>query len=161
MKRVLFLIFFLHVAIFAQKLEISDFQTDVYSKSGKVALKKVNLSMIVIGRYVEDESYKIIDALNVVIGSYFAEDLFTSKGKESLKKGLISYTSKKYSIDIDDVYIQKFYMVKFPKVDKIVEALRKEGCCGVGYEPPNRHLKSVPNRLPNLQNKDDDTIIID
>ncbi len=161
MKKLIFLTLFLHVSIFAQRLEILDFQTDVYSKSAQNSLKKVSLSMVIIGRYVEDESFKIVDALNVVIGSYFAEDLFTSKGKVSLKKGLINYTSKKYAVDIDDIYIQKFYIVNNPKVEQIVKALKKEGFCDFGFEKPYKNLKIPPKSLPKFNEKDDDTIIID
>ena len=42
---------------------------------------KIIIDLMIEGRYVEEESFKVVDALNVVIGSFFAEDLLTSKGK--------------------------------------------------------------------------------
>lgn len=115
--------------VFAQELEIQDFETDLYSKKGDAFSRKISLSLLVTGRDVEEFGYKVIDALNVVIGSFFAEDLLTSKGKEAFKKGFIKYASSKYSVEIDEIYIQKLFIIEAPKTDEIVEALRREGCC--------------------------------
>ncbi|NPA74301.1 MAG: hypothetical protein GXO12_06265 [Epsilonproteobacteria bacterium] len=114
--------------MFAQMISIDDFKTDIFSRVDKNP-KEVSLSVIIEGRYVEDESYKITDALNVVIGSFYVEDLLTSKGKEALKKLLIDYTAKKYGIDIDEVYIQKLMIDQNPSTNDIISALKKEGCC--------------------------------
>lgn len=128
--RILLIVFTAFTIMFAQELEIQEFETDLYSKKGGTSFsKKISLNLILTGRDVEDFSYKVIDALNVVIGSFFAEDLLTSKGKEAFKKGLIKYASSKYSVEIDEIYIQKLFIVEAPKTDEIVEALRREGCC--------------------------------
>lgn len=160
MKKIVILMVLICVNLVAQKLEISDFQTDVYSKSTNASLKKISVSMLIIGRYVDDESYKVIDALNVVIGSFFAEDLFTSRGKEGLKKGLINYTSKKYGLEIDDIYIKKFFIVDFPKTQEIIDAMKKEGFFQMNYNKP-KEIKNVPNSLPKFDEKDDDIIIVE
>lgn len=127
MKKLLFL-FIITLSLQAQTLHIDHFTTDIFSSSSK-ELKKIDISLIVEGRYVEDESYKIIDALNVVIGSFYIESLATSQGKENLKKLLKEYSAKKHSVDIDEVYITNFELVDKPSVNEIIKALKKEGCC--------------------------------
>jgi hypothetical protein len=127
MKKIL-LFMVLPILLFAQTLDVNNFTTDIFSKIDK-APKEVNLSLVIEGRYVKDENYKIIDAINVVIGSFYVENLITSQGKESFKKLLIEYAAKKYSVDIDDIYIQKFKILQSPSTDEIVKALKKEGCC--------------------------------
>lgn len=120
------------VCLSAQKLEINELEVDVYSTKSKQFSKKVSLNMILTDRDVEEFSYKVIDAINVIIGSFSVEDLLTSKGKEAFKKALIRYSSKTYSVEIDNIYIQKMYVATNPKVQDIVNALRQEGCCNMG-----------------------------
>ena len=120
------LIFLLVCFLNADMLNVDDFSAEVFSKSANRPVS-INLSAIFEGRYVEEVSYKIVDALNVVIGSFYWEDLLTSAGKLKLKETLKSYILKKYSIDIDNIYIQKLYAT--PDIKKIVEALKKEGMC--------------------------------
>lgn len=160
MKRYIFIFFLICINLFSQKLEIEEFQTDVYSKNSNVALQKISISMIIIGRYVDDESYKVVDALNVVVGSFFAEDLFTSSGKEGLKKGLISYTSKKHGVEIDDIYIKKFYILNSSKTEEIINAMKKEGCCQMSYKK-EEIIKNVPKSLSKFNEDDDDIIIVE
>jgi len=125
-RKMTFSLLFLSISLFAQMLSIDDFSSVVFSR---VSNKPVNISLnlMIDGRYVEDESYKIIDALNIVIGSFYWEDLITSRGKENFKKALKTYTTKKYSIDIDDVYIQR--IKSQPNTQEIIDALKKEGMC--------------------------------
>lgn len=91
------------VVAMAGSIEISNFETDLYSKSN--GLKKINLSIKVIGDNVASEKDFIQDSLNMVISSYYYEDLFTELGKENLKKTIIKYAGKKYSVNIDDILI--------------------------------------------------------
>jgi len=134
MKKILLLII-LPVFIFAQTLDVNNFTTDIFSKIDK-APKEVKMSLIIVGSYVQDENYKIIDALNVVIGSFYVENLITSKGKEDFKKLLIKYAAKKYSVDIDNIYIQKFEISQNPSTDDIINALRESGCCKNNFQHP-------------------------
>ena len=130
MKKIIALIFCL-ITLQAQTLHINNFRTDIFSSTSKL-LKKVDLTLIVEGRYVEDESFKIIDALNVVIGSFYVENLATSQGKESLKKFLKEYSAKKYSVDIDEVYILSFKTDENRSpftIDELIKRLKDEGCC--------------------------------
>ncbi len=124
MKKIFILIF--AVILNADMLNIDDFSAEVFSKATNRPVS-INLSAIFEGRYVEEESYKIVDALNVVIGSFFWEDLLTSAGKLKFKETLKSYILKKYGLDIDNIYIQKLYAT--PDIKKIVEALKREGMC--------------------------------
>ncbi|MBL0686652.1 MAG: hypothetical protein JJV95_05820 [Sulfurospirillum sp.] len=105
---------------------MNEFEVNLFSKLSK-ELILIETSMIFKGSDVEINNFKIIDALNVVIGSFYAEDLLTSKGKEGLKEAIIGYTSNKYNIDIDHIYIQKLYIVKNVTSKTIIDALRAEG----------------------------------
>jgi hypothetical protein len=107
-------------------LRIDDFEVTLFSKINK-SQQNIELSMVIEGRDVEVYDFKIIDALNVVIGSFYAEDLMMSKGKEALKQALINYALKKYSIDIDNVYIQKLSMLDNVGAKEIINELEKQG----------------------------------
>ena len=111
-----------------ETLYVSEFEVSIFSKLSSEPVQ-VETSLIFEGRDVEVYDFKIIDALNVVIGSFYAENLLTSKGKESLKQAIINYTSDKYGVDIDHVYIQKLNIKKEPSTYDIIEAMKKEGCC--------------------------------
>jgi hypothetical protein len=120
----------LPLSLMAQTLYLEGYETDLYSKKGKFETQKISMDLRIDGRYVEDESFKVVDALNVVVGSFFAEDLLTSKGKEALKETLASFSAKEHGVDVDAVYIHTLKFIHAPEVDEIVEALKREGCCG-------------------------------
>lgn len=126
MRKIVFSLLFVGIGLFAQMLNIDDFSSVIFSRATNKPVT-VSLNLMVEGRYVEDESYKIIDALNIVIGSFYWEDLITSQGKVNLKKALKAYTTKKYSIDIDNIYIQK--IKSQPNTQEIIDALKQEGMC--------------------------------
>lgn len=100
--RVLFLMF-LCLCLNAKSITIDNFESDLYSKAG--GLKKIELKLKILGDDVESQIDYIKDGLNMVISSYFYEDLFTETGKENLKKTLIKYLAKKHSVNIDEVLI--------------------------------------------------------
>lgn len=127
--RVFITIFFLASFSHAQTLIIEAFESDLYSKRANFEVRKVQLDLRIEGRYVEDESFKIVDALNVIIGSFYAEDLLTSKGKTSLKETLQTFSSKEHGVDIDKIYIHTLKLVDNVVVDEIVQALKEAGCC--------------------------------
>ena len=95
MKRVFFVLVFTAMSLFAQMLSVDNFSAEVFSSVTKKPVT-ISLKMMFEGRYVEEESYKIIDALNIVIGSFYLEDLITSQGKQKLKEAIKSYTTNKY-----------------------------------------------------------------
>ncbi len=127
MKKLLLVFLFSVLMLQAEDtLNVSEFDVSIFSRVSKNTVQ-LEVSMIFEGRDVEVYDFKVIDALNVVIGSFYAEDLLTSKGKISLKQALISYVKKEYSIDIDNIYIQKLRVVQNAAVDEIIKALREEG----------------------------------
>lgn len=128
-KAKLFILLFLGNLLCAQTLFLENFESDLYSKKANFEIRKVKLDLRIEGRHVEDESFKIVDALNIVIGSFYAEDLLTSKGKSALKETLQTFSSKEYGIDIDTVYILSLKLVDTAATDEIVKALKEAGCC--------------------------------
>jgi hypothetical protein len=127
MKKIFLLFVFICFSLHAEEtLQVNDFEVSLFSKVTQLSVQ-VETSIIFEGRDVEVYDFKIIDTLNVVIGSFYAENLLTSQGKEALKKALISYTRDKYSIDINNVYIQKLNIKNDTTAEKIIEELRKEG----------------------------------
>ncbi len=127
MRKIFILLMFGALLLQAEDtLRVDEFEVSLFSKLAKEPVQ-VQTSMIFEGRDVEVYDFKIIDALNVVIGSFYAENLLTSKGKEGLKEAIINYTSDKYGIDIDHVYIQKLNIVKEVTARIIIDELRREG----------------------------------
>lgn len=113
-------------ALADEVLKLDNFEVTLFSKLKKEPVN-LDISMIFEGRDVEEYDFKIIDALNVVIGSFYAEDLVMSKGKEALKVALINYARDKYAIDIDNIYIQKMNILENTTAKIIIEELKKEG----------------------------------
>ncbi len=111
-----------------ETLQVEDFEVSVFSRLSEKPVM-LEASMIFEGRDVVSYDYKVIDALNVVIGSFFAENLLTSKGKESLKQAIINYTKDKYALGIEFIYIQKLNIKKELSAHKIIEEMKKGGCC--------------------------------
>ncbi len=101
-----------------------DFEADIFSKEGN-KLKKIELSVMFEGENVRAADYKLLDALNVVISSFYLEDLFTSKGKERFKALLRQYILKKYMIDVDFIYILKLDIKERIDIDTLLERLRQ------------------------------------
>jgi len=129
MRKILFILLFSVVFLQAEEtLRVDNFEVSIFSKLSKEPVQ-IETSMIFEGRDVEVYDFKIIDSLNVVIGSFYAESLLTSKGKEGLKQALINYSSDKYGIDIDHIYIQKLNIKKNLSNNDIIELMKQNGCC--------------------------------
>ena len=123
MKKI-FALAFAAVMAFAETLNIDNFETDLYSRDAKSSIKKVSVSLRLEGRDVVDNEAYVLDALNVVIGSFYVEDLLTSLGKEKFKDTLAKYTAKKHSVDIDEVLIISLKTVREPNIEELLEALK-------------------------------------
>jgi len=129
MRKIIFILFFCFISLQAEDIfQVSDFEVSIFSKLSKKPVQ-IETSMIFEGRDVEVYDFKIIDALNVVIGSFYAESLLTSKGKEGLKQAIINYTRDKYAIDVDNIYIQKLNIKRDLDIYDIIDKMKKEGCC--------------------------------
>ena len=123
MKKI-FALAFAAVMAFAETLNVDNFETDLYSRDAKSSIKKVSVSLRLEGRDVADNEAYVLDALNVVIGSFYVEDLLTSLGKEKFKETLAKYTAKKHSVDIDEVLIISLKIVREPNIEELLEALK-------------------------------------
>ena len=133
--------------LFADVVEIKNFECDLFSKD-RNKLKKIEFSLLFDGRDLKENRHKIIDALNIVISSFYIENLFTSKGKERFKTVLTKYISKKYSVDIDDIFIQKFRVKDNITVDAFIDALRDEGFC---RQKPRNSKKSISENFEDIE----------
>ena len=129
MKKI-FALAFAAVMAFAETLNIDNFETDLYSRDAKSSIKKVSISLRLEGRDVVDNEAYVLDALNVVIGSFYVEDLLTSLGKEKFKDTLAKYTAKKHSVDIDEVLIISLKTVREPNIEELLEALKNVKATG-------------------------------
>jgi len=156
MKTFFLVILFLHVNLFAEVLDVGNFKANVFAKSDKKPVE-VSASLMFEGSDVKKQEHKVIDALNIVIGSYYAEDLVTSRGKEVFKATLIAYAKKTYALGIDHIYIKEMTVKTNPSTHEIVEALKKEGVFQQNTQPRQQHQQqsSLPqyNLSPPLPRK--------
>ena len=148
MRRIFIAFFLLHVSLFAETLALEHFKANVFAKSDKKPVE-VTVGLIFEGKEVKLYEYKVVDALNIVIGSYFAEDLVTSRGKEILKSTVIAYAKKTHGLVIDSIYIKELTVKTNPTTQEIVEAIKKEGVFQQQqtaapkqqYQPSNSYLR--------------------
>jgi hypothetical protein len=113
----------------AEIYEIPSFESDIFSKNS-LKLKPISLSIVFEGEDLTQNRLKLKDSLNVLISSFYLEDLFTSKGKERFKNSLKKYLYQKYSLKIDSIYIKELKRDRSSiEMDELIEALKREGCC--------------------------------
>lgn len=146
MKRILTAVLLLHVSLFAETLVVERFKANVFAKSDKKPVE-VTVGLIFEGNDVKKNEHKVVDALNIVIGSYFAEDLVTSRGKELLKSTIIAYAKKTHALAIDSVYIKELTVKTNPTTQEIVDAIKKEGVFQQQQQQnnaPKQHYQSQP-----------------
>ena len=125
----LFLSLVFGVFAFADVLKVSDFQTDIYSKAGQNLTKKISMNLEVVGRDVEENEAYVLDAINVVVGSFYVEDILTSMGKEKFKELCMKYAAKKHSLDIDDVLILNIKVINNLELSEIIKAIKSQNLC--------------------------------
>lgn len=118
-----FVIFLCAFTLSLYALSIEGFEADLYSKNN-TQMKKIQLD---IELKVDNNANQmaIKDALNVIISSFYAEDLLSSKGKEAFKESFKKYTAKKYNIQIKEVYIIALKSVNEIDAEKIIKAVEK------------------------------------
>ncbi len=119
----------LTVILNAQLYEINRLESTLFSKKS-LDLKSVTLSLVLEGGDLVVNQLKIQDALNILISSYYVEDLMTSKGKESFKESLIKFIKEKYHIHLSNIYFKELRLTNPPiEIDELIERLKREGCC--------------------------------
>ncbi|RAZ61225.1 flagellar basal body-associated FliL family protein [Campylobacter hyointestinalis] len=128
MKKFILMLMFCQ-AVFGGSLVINDFQSDLYSKAGVNNMKKITMNLELITRDESVDKAPIYDAINVIVSSFYVEDMMTSLGKENFKKTLIQYISKKYGIDIDEVYIISLKTINEIDIEKIIKAIKDRDLC--------------------------------
>lgn len=132
---------------FGDVVSVESFESDLYSKYDVNNLKKISMDLEIITRDDNVEKAPIYDALNIVVGSFYAEDIMTSKGKESFKSTLTKYIDKKHSITIDDIYIIRLKFVDETNVQKILDAIRDMHNKGDSIQPNLPNLPKIENQL--------------
>ncbi|MCR4942687.1 MAG: hypothetical protein K5978_07865 [Campylobacter sp.] len=133
----LILVFILAVFANCDAISIKNFEVDVYSKTAQNSTKKIRLDLEVIGDDVSTNEPYVFDALNVIVGSFYAEDLLTSMGKEKFKDAFIKYAAKKHNISLDNVLILALKVVENAAIEDIIEAIRNKNLCGQVVPTPN------------------------
>jgi len=129
-KKFLLVLLLIQLSLLAEVYKVTNFESDIFSRDGN-RLKKVTLSLRIEGRDLQENDYKITDALNIIVSSFYLEDLFTSKGKEQFKSALTKYLEKKYGVEADSIYLKKFKLSENSlDIDELVRALKAENICG-------------------------------
>ena len=142
-------------ALFGADFEIKNLEVDLYSKTSS-EMKKISMDLHIFTNEVEKSS-AIKDAINVIVSSFYAQDLMSSKGKEAFKEAIKKYSASKYKIKIDDVYILSLKEIDNVDVARLVKQLDK-----YYKNSANKENKSMGNsRIPSRQDGSQDEIKTD
>lgn len=148
MKKAILLVMILCSFGFGDIVSVEGFESDLYSKYDANNLKKISMDLEIITRDDDVPTAPIYDALNIIVGSFYAEDIMTSKGKEGFKTTLIKYIDKKHSIAIEEIYIIKLKFVEDTNIQKILDAIKS-----INKNTPNSsEPDSVLPNLPKIEN---------
>ena len=110
-------------ALFGADFEIKNLEVDLYSKTSSER-KKISMDLHIFTNEVAKSS-AIKDAINVIVSSFYAQDLMSSKGKEAFKEAIKKYSASKYKIKIDDVYILSLKEIDNIDIKRLVKQLDK------------------------------------
>lgn len=110
-------------ALFGADFEIKNLEVDLYSKNSS-EMKKISMDLHIFTNEVAKSS-AIKDAINVIVSSFYAQDLMSSKGKEAFKEAIKKYSASKYKIKIDDVYILSLKEIDNIDIARLVKQLDK------------------------------------
>ena len=134
-------------ALFGADFEIKNLEVDLYSKTSS-EMKKISMDLHIFTNEVEKSS-AIKDAINVIVSSFYAQDLMSSKGKEAFKEAIKKYSASKYKIKIDDVYILSLKEIDNIDIKRLVKQLDK-----YYKNSANKENKSMGNsRIPSSQDE--------
>ena len=138
-------------ALFGADFEIKNLEVDLYSKTSS-EMKKISMDLHIFTNEVAKSS-AIKDAINVIVSSFYAQDLMSSKGKEAFKEAIKKYSASKYKIKIDDVYILSLKEIDNIDIKRLVKQLDKY------YK--NNVNKESNSRIPSSQDGSQDEIKTD
>ena len=138
-------------ALFGADFEIKNLEVDLYSKTSS-EMKKISMDLHIFTNEVAKSS-AIKDAINVIVSSFYAQDLMSSKGKEAFKEAIKKYSASKYKIKIDDVYILSLKEIDNIDIKRLVKQLDK-------YYKNNANKESN-SRIPSSQDGSQDEIKTD
>lgn len=134
-------------ALFGADFEIKNLEVDLYSKNSS-EMKKISMDLHIFTNEVAKSS-AIKDAINVIVSSFYAQDLMSSKGKEAFKEAIKKYSASKYKIKIDDVYILSLKEIDNIDIARLVKQLDK-----YYKNNANKENKSMGNsRIPSSQDE--------
>lgn len=134
-------------ALFGADFEIKNLEVDLYSKTSS-EMKKISMDLHIFTNEVAKSS-AIKDAINVIVSSFYAQDLMSSKGKEAFKEAIKKYSASKYKIKIDDVYILSLKEIDNIDIKRLVKQLDK-----YYKNSANTENKSMGNsRIPSRQDE--------
>ncbi|MDY4451665.1 MAG: flagellar basal body-associated FliL family protein [Campylobacter sp.] len=132
-------------ALFGADFEIKNLEVDLYSKTSS-EMKKISMDLHIFTNEVAKSS-AIKDAINVIVSSFYAQDLMSSKGKEAFKEAIKKYSASKYKIKIDDVYILSLKEIDNIDIKRLVKQLDK-------YYKNNANKENKSNsRIPSSQDE--------
>ena len=132
-------------ALFGADFEIKNLEVDLYSKTS-AEMKKISMDLHIFTNEVAKSS-AIKDAINVIVSSFYAQDLMSSKGKEAFKEAIKKYSASKYKIKIDDVYILSLKEIDNIDIARLVKQLDK-------YYKNNANKENKSNsRIPSSQDE--------
>lgn len=109
--------------LFAADFEIKGLEADLYSKTS-AEMKKVSMDLQIFTNGEAREA-ALKDAINVIVSSFYAQDLMSSKGKEAFKEAIKKYSASKYKIKIDEVYILSLKEIDNIDIERLVKQLDK------------------------------------
>ena len=142
-------------SLFGADFEIKNLEVDLYSKTSS-EMKKISMDLHIFTNEVAKSS-AIKDAINVIVSSFYAQDLMSSKGKEAFKEAIKKYSASKYKIKIDDVYILSLKEIDNIDIKRLVKQLDK-----YYKNSANKESKSMGNsRIPGRQDGSQDEIKTD
>lgn len=145
MRKIVFALICSVSLLFGELYKVDNFETDIFSKKGNT-LKKIELSLIFEGDNLSQNDYKLLDGLNIIISSFYIEDLFTSKGKERFKSLLKQFLLKKYMLDIDAIYFLKFDIkppIDCNNLEKILQKLQIQKKSSVNKEKDEKAFEML------------------
>lgn len=152
MKNLFFLLIFVSFT-YSEGINIENFEANLYSKTGNNTIKKISLTTELEGRDLMENKGKILDSINMIISSYFVEDIMTSKGKENFKKMVIEYAQKRYNVDLEAMYIIELKTLSEPSIDEIISAIRSTDICKNTDKKHSKNQNFMSEILQNNPNK--------